>query len=147
MNPTSKIWLSRIFGLLIFVQSLWAVVFYTSQRLAPGESFWSLFIAPGVYLVEIFLLAGFAAILPWIKQDRAPAFLWVVAGAYAALTLTDLWTIGYYLSPSFILALINAAYLSPAAENFTWRNFWIFASSGTAQFFLGLAPFIKRLIF
>jgi hypothetical protein len=147
MSPTAKTWLSRIFGLLILAQSLWAVFFYTGQRLAPGEMFRSLFIAPGIYLVEIILLAAFAALLPWLKLNQAPLLLWVVAGMYAALSLTDFWTVGYYLSPSFVLALINAAYLSPSPNQFTWRNFWVFAASGTAQFFFGLAPFLKRLIF
>jgi hypothetical protein len=73
--------------------------------------------------------------------------LWLIAGLFAALTFTDLWTVGYYLSPSFILALINAAYLTPGTDPFTWRNFWIFTGSGAVQFFFGLAPFIKRFLF
>jgi hypothetical protein len=120
---------------------------FTRQLLAPGDSIWSLFIATGIYLVEIVLLAGFAALLPWLKLKQPAVFLWGIAGAYAALVLTDLWTVGYYLSPALILALINAAYLSPEPDQFTRRNFLIFSGSGIVQFLFTLTPFLKRLIF
>jgi hypothetical protein len=70
----------------------------------------------------------------------------MIAGVYAALALTDLWSVGYYLSPSFILALVSAIWLSPAADRFTWRKFFIFGGAGIVQFFLNLAPFLKRMI-
>lgn len=147
MKPKTKTILSRISGLLILAQSLWAVIFYASQRLTLSENFGSLFLAPGIYLVEIVLMAGAAAAIPWFKWKRAPVYLWIIAGAYAALALTDFWTVGYYLSPSFILTLVNAAYLSPAPDQFTWRNFSIFVGSAFVQFLFSLAPFLKNLIF
>jgi hypothetical protein len=147
MKPTIKTWLSRITGFLIFAQSLWVVWFFTHLLLASTESWKALFISPGVYLVEVILLAGFSGVLPWLKPKQTSVLLWAIAGAYAALVFTDLWSFGYYLSPSFILALVSAAWLSPNPDQFTWRNFFIFAGAGLVQFFLNLAPFIKRMIF
>jgi hypothetical protein len=147
MKPTTKTWLSRLAGLLIFFQSLWAVWFFTCLLLSSAESWRALFISPGVYLIEIILVAILAAVLPWLKLKQTPVLLWAIAGAYAALAFTDLWSFGYYLSPAFILALVSAAWLSPNSDQFTWRNFFIFAGAGLVQFFLNLAPFIKRMIF
>lgn len=146
MKGILKTWLARLLGLLAFVQASWAVWFYTAQRLTPGESFWSLFLAPGIYLLEIALLAAAAALLPWFKAERTLQLHWALAGAFAALTLSDLWTVGFYLSPTLVLVLINAAFLSPDPEPHTWRSVWVFAVSGAAQFFLNLAPFVVRLV-
>jgi hypothetical protein len=147
MKPATKTWLFRLTGLLIFLQSLWAVWFFTSLLRSSEESWRELFLSPGVYLVEVILLSGFAAVLPWLKLKQTSVLLWAIAGAYAALVFTDLWSIGYYLSPAFILALVSAAWLSPNTDQFTWRNFFIFAGAGLVQFFINLAPFIKRMIF
>ncbi|MEN8241980.1 MAG: hypothetical protein ABFS17_08675, partial [Chloroflexota bacterium] len=130
MKPETKSWLLRLSSLLIFLQSLWAVWLFTSMVLPPGNTFWTLFIAPGIYLVEIILLGGFTALLPWLKLKQTPTWLWIIAGVYAALALSDLWTVGYYLSPALILTIINAAFLSPQRDQFTWRNFLIFTGSG-----------------
>jgi hypothetical protein len=147
MKPTTKTWLSRLAGILIFLQTLWAIWFFTRLLLASAESWGALFISPGVYLVEITFLAGFAAVLPWLKLKQTPVLLWAIAGVYAALVFTDFWSFGYYLSPSFILALVSAAWFTPNNDQFTWRNFFIFSGAGLVQFFLNLAPFIKRMIF
>jgi hypothetical protein len=147
MKPTAKTWLARLSGLLILAQSAWAVSFYTAQRIARGENFASLFLAPGIYLVEIVLLAAAAALLPWLKLKGTPRLLWVIAGVYAAFALADFWTVGYYLSPSFILALVDAAYLSPSEARFSWPSFRTFTAAALAQFVFALAPFIKRFLF
>ena len=147
MKSQFKTWLARLSGLLILFQSTWAVWFFATQCLAGEQSFASLFIAPGIYLIEILLLAAAAAVLPWLNSHHIPRLLWIIAGAYTALTLGDLWTVGYYLSPSFILVVVNAAYLSPGKDQFTWRSFWIFAGAAIFQFLFSLAPFIKRFLF
>jgi hypothetical protein len=147
MKPNTKTWLARLSGLLILAQSTWAVIFYASQRLDPGETFGSLFLAPGIYLVEIAVLAAAAALLPWLKLKSTPRLLWVIAGIYAAFALADFWTVGYYLSPSFILALVDAAYLSSGDDRFSWPSFRTFAAAALAQFIFALAPFIKRFLF
>ena len=147
MQPKTKNWLLRLSGILILLQSLWAVKLFIRFVLSPGENYSSLWIAPGIYLIEIILLGGFAALLPWLKFKQTPIWLWVIAGAYAAFALTDLWSVGFYLSPALILSLINAAYLSPQPDQFPWRTLFIFSGSGIAQFLFSLAPFINRILF
>ena len=147
MKSETKSWLLRLSSTLVFLQSLWAVWLFTRLVLPPGNTFWSLFIAPGIYLIEIILLATFTALLPWLNLRQAAILLWIIAGVYAALALTDLWSVGYYLSPALVLSLINASYLSPQPKQFTWRNFFVFTGSGIVQFLFSLAPFFMRLIF
>jgi hypothetical protein len=106
-----------------FMNTVIVVIFAAQQAAFPGgTALENLFPFPLLYFIEIIALS-FLAVLSLISAEsegnhpsRAPALIWIAAGALLAFVILGGFSIGFYLIPG-MLAFIAAAILADRRQN------------------------------
>ena len=120
-----NLFITIIGGLNCVIVSL---LFYNFQ-LGDGQSFFSLFPLPGLYLFEIALLG----VLGFYSAFRNKiSLLWIVCGFLLQIIILGAWTVGLYLIPSFLAFGILAIIFSNKKER--KQNFKLFIQAFISQF-------------
>lgn len=89
-------------AILAAANCLWVAVLFGTSQLSPGQSAWSLFPLPGLYLAEIALIGIFTLFAVWEDTNKWAAGLPVAAGILLAFYVLGGFSIGPYLLPALI---------------------------------------------
>ena len=137
-EPDRPIRLRVFMALLGMINCLGVSLLFGSMQLDVGQSVWSLFPQPGLYLLEITLLGilGFVATLrSW------PKVLWAITGILTTFVILGIWSLGFYLVPvTLIFGIIS--FISSKQIPFL-TNFSFFIGAALVQAVLMLIPFVQ----
>ena len=92
--------------------AIFVVTAFAQFNLPNRESIFALFMAPGIYFLEILAVSLLAIISMWKNTDAWLQTLWAGIGALMGILILGMWTIGMPLLPTLITFSITAVSMS-----------------------------------